>query len=403
MKTHVKIAFTYFILAAGFGIVLRSIHSFEIPINYKFIVHTHSHIALLGWAYVALTTLIQTLFFQSDVQNKKYLKIFWFTEITLIGMLLTFPFQGYALFSIIFSTLFLFASYWFFWFFTKYIKQQFKQTNSYKCIKAALWFMVLSSIGPWTLGIIMSTLGAESIWYRLAIYFYLHFQYNGWMVLALFGLFLYLLEQYQIVLDKKTFKKFFWSINIGILLSFFLSTLFTHPPIILNILGAIGAILQLTAFGFLIKLTVRLIEKQKIFFSSLQIGMLKSIAFIFFIKMALQLLTALPYFANLSITYLDFTIGYLHWTFLGAITISLFFLLDYFRLLKISTKGYYIYVFGFVLTEILIFYKGVAGWQGFSLFENYYDTLAIGSALIPFSLIYMLVWNKKHSDYVPDC
>lgn len=398
MKTHIKIALIYFILAASFGVVLRSIHSFEIPINYKFIVHTHSHIALLGWVYVVLTTLIQTLFLQSVEHNKKYRKIFWFTQCTLIGMLLTFPFQGYALFSIIFSTLFLFASYWFFWFFLKHIKPEFKQLNSYKCIKAALWYMVLSSFGPWTLGIIMSTLGAESIWYKLSIYFYLHFQYNGWMVLALFGLFLYLLEQHQIVLSKKKFKKFFLCINLGILLSFLLSTLFINPPLIFNFLGAIGAIFQLIAFGLLIKFTTNLIEKQNVSFSSLQTGMLKSIVFIFFVKMALQLLTALPYFANLSFTYLDFTIGYLHWTFLGAISISLFLLLDYFRFIKMSMKIYYIYLLGFVLTEAFIFYKGVVGWLGFSLFENYYNILAIVSVLIPFSLIYLLVWNRKHSD-----
>lgn len=357
--------------------------------------HTHSHIALLGWAYIALTTLIQILFLKSDFQNKMYRKIFWFTQLTLIGMLLTFPFQGYALFSIIFSTLFLFASYWFFWFFVSHVHSKIKQTNSYKCIKAALWFMVFSSIGPWSLGIIMNTLGAESIWYRLAIYFYLHYQYNGWMILALFGLFLHLLEQHQIVFSRKRFKKFFWSINLGIVLSFFLSTLFTNPPVILNILGGIGALLQLIAFGYLIQLGVNSTDKQNIIFSPLQTGMLKSIVLIIFAKMVLQLLTALPYFANLSFTYLDFTIGYLHWTFLGAISISLFFFFDYFRLVRIPKKAYYTYLLGFALTEILIFYKGLSSWLGFSLPPSYFDTLTMVSVLIPVSLFVILFWNIK--------
>jgi len=55
--------------------------------------------------------------------------------------------------------------------------------------------------------------------------------------------------------------------------------------------------------------------------------------------MLLQLLTAFPYFANLAATFLDFTVGYLHWTFLGVVTIALFFLLDYFKLMRISCKA----------------------------------------------------------------
>ena len=73
-------------------------------------VHAHSHIALLGWVYVALTTLLHYGFVK-DASNTTYNRVFWSTQGTLIGMLLTFPFQGYALFSIIFSTLFLIMSY----------------------------------------------------------------------------------------------------------------------------------------------------------------------------------------------------------------------------------------------------------------------------------------------------
>ncbi|NNE78366.1 MAG: hypothetical protein HKN31_14990, partial [Pricia sp.] len=122
LRTHTTIALGYFILAACLGVLLRSFIFLEIPINYKYIVHTHSHIALLGWVYVALTTLLYKLYIRTPSADKTYWKIFWFTQLTLVGMLLTFPFQGYALFSIFFSTLFLFASYWFFWFFAKYGK-----------------------------------------------------------------------------------------------------------------------------------------------------------------------------------------------------------------------------------------------------------------------------------------
>src|SRR5690606_20831695 len=115
-----------------------------------------------------------------------------------------------ALFSIIFSTLFLFASYFLAWFVFKNIPGKFKQTYSYKLIKSALWFMVISSIGPWAISIVMVTLGSTSIWYKLSIYFYLHFQYNGWFLLALTGILFYLLEHSNAVITPRDFKRFFY-------------------------------------------------------------------------------------------------------------------------------------------------------------------------------------------------
>ncbi|WP_422081911.1 hypothetical protein [Ulvibacterium sp.] len=392
---HAKIALAYFMLAAILGVVLRSFASVPISVNYKFIVHTHSHIALLGWLYLALTTLLYKLYLDNLDLDRGYRKIFWFTQFTLVGMLLTFPFMGYALFSIVFSTLFLFASYWFVWFFIKNIPTSLKKSNAYQCVKFALWYMVLSSLGPWALGGIMNTLGAQSVWYRLAIYFYLHFLYNGWMILALVGILLRVFEIHGVGLSRTLFKSFFWSINLGIILSFFLSTLFAHPPLICNVLGGIGALLQLVAFGVLLRGYAKLNKKPATFFNKFQESLLRTVIVLLIVKMVLQLLTALPYFANLAATLLDFTIGYLHWTFLGVITISLFLFLDYLQLLRISQKAYFLYLFGFILTEILIFYRGIAAWQSFMVFKGYYEMLLVASFLIPIGLGILLGTSGK--------
>ena len=397
LKNHINLALAYFIIAALLGVLLRSFHSIEIPVTYKFIVHTHSHIALLGWVYMGLTTLLYKLFLEKQEAAFKYRRIFWFTQFTLVGMLLTFPFQGYAFFSIIFSTLFLIASYWFAGFFMRYIPASYKKTNSYKCVKFALCYMVLSSLGPWTLGAIMNTLGAESIWYRLSIYFYLHFQYNGWMILGLLGVFIYVLERNDIKIPKTTFNHFFWWINLGIMLTFFLSTLWTKPHIFLYVIGGLGAILQIMAFGILVLLGIR--NKEKLFqiLTPLQKNLLFTVAILIGIKILLQLLTAFPYFADLAASITDFTIGYLHWTFLGVVTIGLMLFLDYFRLLQLSRRAYYLYLFGFILTESLIFTKGIIAWQRLSLFNGYFEALAISSFLLPLALVFVLVANLKRN------
>ncbi|SFC55570.1 hypothetical protein SAMN04487891_113121 [Flagellimonas taeanensis] len=390
-QRHLGIAISYFAIAAVLGLLLRYYSIFSFGFNYRYMVHAHSHIALLGWVYVALTTLLHYCFMDKKTPSKRYRHIFWGTQGTLIGMLLTFPFQGYALFSILFSTLFLIVSYVYTYHFWKNIDPKYQKRSSLQCAKAALVYMVTSSLGPWALGAIMSTLGAQSIWYRLSIYFYLHFQYNGWMLLALLGLFLYVLEQRDLIIPQKSFVRFFQAINIGIVLSFFLSTLWTEPSVAFYLLGGLGAIVQLYALIYLWALTKAKVDKLHL--SNLQNLLLQTVVILTGLKILLQLLTALPYFAQMAATYLDFTIGYLHLTFLGVISFGLFFFMDHFRLFRMSKKSYLLYFLGFLLTECLIFYKGIAAWQEWGVFSGYMSFLSICSLLILFGVLTLLVKN----------
>lgn len=395
VKKQIYVAFVYFLMAAFFGVVLRLFHAVDLLVNYKFIVHTHSHIALLGWVYLILTTLLYHLYLSNQSISKKYRNLFLFTQVTLVGMLVTFPFQGYAFFSIVFSTLFLVASYWFTWFFIKHVSTAAKACNSYRIIKAALLYLVVSSFGPWALGAIMTILGPLSIWYRLAIYFYLHFLYNGWMLLALIGLLFYILEKKEINLNEKTFNFFFLMINSSIVLSFFLSTLWTDPSIFYNVLGGLGALIQIIAVVFLIRELRRKVQNSTNIFSAFQKNVLQTIIALLFLKIVLQLASALPYVANMATNYLDFTIGYLHLTFLGVVSLSIFFFLDYYKVFRIKAKPYFIYLIGFLATELLIFYRGIAAWQKLPLLDNFSELLIVASALIPLSLFYMLYTNVR--------
>lgn len=184
---HVKIALLYLLIVAVLGTSLRLFIVVDIPVTYRFLVHTHSHIALLGWVYLALTTLLYKLYLEKENVAKTYRRMYGFTQFTLLGMLLSFPFQGYALFSIVFSTLFLVASYFFAWLFWTKTAGETRRLLSYKLIKSALIFMVVSSVGPWSLGVIMNTQDSFSIWYKLAIYFYLHFSTTAGLLLFYWG------------------------------------------------------------------------------------------------------------------------------------------------------------------------------------------------------------------------
>ncbi len=394
-KTHATISLVYFLIAALLGILLRLVYVNPIPVNYKYMVHTHSHIALLGWVFTALMTILYQLYPGAGGKDKTYSYIFLFTQLTIVGMLVTFPVQGYALFSIIFSTLFLIASYWFAGFFIKNTAAALKQTYSYRCIKAALWYLIISSLGPWALGAIMGTLGNTSIWYRTAIYFYLHFLYNGFFVLALCGLFFYILEKYQLSPQKRTFKVFYLLVNTSILLTFFLSVLWTKPPAIIFILGGFGAVLQLIVFGSLIYFFYGKWSALQNKIPHFVAWLFKVVCLLFTAKIILQMLSSIPYFAHLIHGSLDLVIGYLHWVFLGVISIGLFAFLHYFKFLKVPKAAFLIYITGFFLSEALIIYKGVTAWFHFTLFDQYFLALVIVSALIPLGLFYILLRNLR--------
>ncbi len=375
------------------GVILRLFLIIDIPINYKFIKHTHSHIALLGWAYTALTTLIYYLYLKEKPITRKYYKLFWATQFTLIGMLISFPITGYALLSIIFSTLFLIASYWFFWFVNKHISTVQKETNSYKLIRVGLWFMVISSIGPWILGVIMNTLGGASIWYRISIYFYLHFQYNGWFVITLFGVFFYILEQKHISISKKYFNRFFWLMIISVVLTFMLSVLWAKPHSIIYYIGTLGAFMQILSLWYFIKLLNS--SKIKISISLYILNLLKLVFFLFIIKIGLQFLGSFRSFSNVIAVNIDLVIGYLHWTFLGVVSISIFAFLHHFNLILLSKKNIQLYVFGFFLTEVLIFYKGFIYWKNKTLPNTYNFLIIFASCILLLSIIFIFYTQLK--------
>lgn len=397
LKQHAKAALAYFFMAGMLGLLLRLFFVSSLPITYRYVVHGHSHIALLGWAYIGLSTLIYTLYFNTLKIHKKYRMLFWVTQITLLGMLFTFPFQGYAWLSITFSTSFLIVTYFFAGWVFKNISVAYKKTASYQCIKAALWYMVISSMGPWALGAIMATVGNTSIWYKMAIYFYLHFQYNAWFLLALVGMLFYVLEKAGLPPSKAGFSTFYRLINGGILLSFFLSVLWVEPHPVFYFLAATGAVLQILAFYRLYLMLNSCYKILKPTLSPIVLFLLLVAGSLLVVKLVLQLFTAFPYGAALAYAYTDLVIGYLHLVFLGVVSIGLFAFLHHFLLLTLQKWIIWLYLAGFLLSEVLIFYKGISIWLRLPFFSEYFFILLIFSSLIPMAVGLLLYKNLQNS------
>lgn len=395
LNKQTNIALSFFLIAALVGLFLRFLFIADVEVDFKYFLHAHSHVALMGWVYLAMLVLMRFCFFDLEKNKKHYNSIFVFTLITVIGMLCSFPFQGYAAISITFSTLFLFASYWFYWFFIKHTPLEKKQLQSYRILKYALIYMLISSIGPWAVGGVMATLGSGSVWYRIAIYFYLHFQYNAWIILGLIGIFVYVMENKGVLIEGKAIKVFLMYFNSGLILTFFLSILFTEPHGVFYIISIAGGTLQLASLSYVKEAIPDLKIKVKQVFSHLEFTVLKWVSILLLIKFIMQFFAGFKPIADLITNYKNLTIGFLHWTFLGVITLCLFVLLSHFKLIRLTRKSIYFYAVGFVLTEALIFWRPFTFIFDIDLVIPQFTLLFIASLLLVCAILLLMLMQFK--------
>jgi hypothetical protein len=255
--------------------------------------------------------------------------------------------------------------------------------------------MVISSLGPWALGVIMNTLGSGSEWYRNAIYFYLHFQYNGWFIMAIFGLFFKILEEQRTMQQRMMNPTAYRFFVIGVLLTFFLSLLWMRPHGSFYLISGIGAFLQLIAFIMVLQ-GLNMIKRKIVTGLSKMTGLLLKIGVILFtLKLIAQVMGAIPQFAEVISANKDLIIGYLHWIFLGVVTIPIFAYSSHKGLMKISKSSFYLFFLGFLFMEGLLFYKAIIIWLNASLDKNFYTMLFVSSVILSISIGYLFFQQRK--------
>ena len=110
---------------------------------------------------------------------------------------------------------------------------------SLRFVRWGIYFLVLSSIGIWLLPVAIVKTG-KGDWYNSALYFFLHFQYNGWFLAVILSLLVGEIEHKSLLINKQLYKAFYCFI-LGTIGSVTLSWVgfFDHPCYILldNISG----------------------------------------------------------------------------------------------------------------------------------------------------------------------
>jgi len=376
------------------GLMLRYFYVNPIAINYRFLTHAHSHVAMLGWAYLVLYCFFVHYFVPE--QKSVYSKLFWLTQIAVIGMMISFPIQGYAAISISFSTLHIFCSYYFVY--RIWNDLQIKNSLVKQLVKASLLFMVISTIGVWCLGPAVGLLGQASAFYQIAIQFFLNFQFNGWFLLAVLAIACHQLK----IQPSESAKVFFKYLVLATILTFALPIQWfaSHP--LLYWVNGLGILLQLVSLYYFIKIIKHKFQTFKTETSMLVIRMYQFSLGCFIIKTSLQTLSIIPQFSSELFEHHNFIIGFIHLTMLGVISGFLFaFLLQSKTILpsRFISVGLSLFLLGFILTEAILFIQGAFYFLGIGLLPNYYSILFVVSILLPVSITLILISYLKQKYY----
>jgi hypothetical protein len=395
-KYWILICFVNFFIASLMGLLLRWMYVAPVEgVNFQFLMHGHSHVAMLGWVYLMLYCLIFHFFVPKEAQQKTiYNRLFWVTELAVVGMMIDFPAQGYAFVSILFSTLHIFCSYYFCYLIWKDAKPA--TFPEKKMLRTSLFFMVFSTLGVWCLGPAVGIMGKASAFYQIAIQFFLHFQFNGWFLFAVLTLFF---KQSKINIDENKFRIFYNLFIIGTVLTLALPVSWYLQNAIFYWINAVGVVIQLLSAV----LFIQLIQPQfQAFFAPLSSLKKTVYQFAFFslaLKIVIQLVVLVPELAHVSHQIRNFVIGYIHLTMLGIITGFLFgfaFQNGFIDSKSVIQKwGTLVFLLGFVVTEILLFLQGIWLFLNKGSFPDYYLNLFLSSIFLPTGLLLLTIGISK--------
>ena len=357
MQRYIRIPLIFFFIASSLGLLLRwhFISPLE-TVHYPFLLHAHSHIMFLGWIFNTFYLAYVNSYLRTK-WNTRYSRLFILLQILVLGMLISFPLQGYGLFSIIFSTLHtILAGVFLVLFFRDLKHKNLKGFSSVWFVKTSLLFFLLSSLGPLTLGYITANDQGQSNWYYFAVYFYLHFQYNGFFLFGVIGLFLRLLEEKNILVAKAKVIQAGALMAIACVPAYFLSVLWANPGWIFTAIGFVAACLQIFSLVLFIKIISRNRTPIQTAFNPFSVFMMRLILAAFTVKVVLQLLSVYPEVARLAYQFRSYVIAYLHLVLLGII--SLFLLVWYgekgFINLTNTKPAFILFVVGLAGMELLL-------------------------------------------------
>lgn len=394
-----KIALINFTVLAAIGMLLRYKILFPLPlVDHKHLLHGHSHFAFAGWVSLALYIIIVHILQPDESQTKQFKQILLAQLLSSYGMLLSFPFMGYATLSIAFSTLSIFVSWWFAIVTWKALIKNSSLTFEKKWFYTALIFNILSAMGTFSLAWLMANKIIHQSWYFGSVYFYLHFQYNGWFLFAILGLLFVSLKKWFTPVQIQTADRLFVLLLITILPAWFLSMMWMRLPVWMYYAADAAALLQLIAAYLFIRLALQLRKTIDLHPTVKWLWLIALSAFI--LKIILQAFSAIPELNKYAFGIRPVVIGFLHLVLLVFVSIFIlgcFIQNNLITLEKTTSKvGLWIFIIAVLFNEFILTIQGISA----ILFTNFPSSnyLLLGSAITIFIGLFLVTLSQKKAN-----
>ena len=227
-----------------------------------------------------------------------------------------------------------------------------------------------------------------------SLYFFLHFQYNGWFFFSCAGLFFQLLHICKVYWPEGTIRIIWLLFTMAVVPGFFLSALWMNLPGWMYWMAVFAALIQLPAIFLFLK---------EIFLTMVVPGLRPLARYCLLlsltaltIKYVLQALSCIPSLSIYAFGYRSLVIAFLHLVLLGFVTL---FILGYFIQADLipgsegMKRGLYIFSGGIILNEAILMIQGL-GAIGFISIPYTNEILWLIS-LVMFSGI--LIINRRYA------
>lgn len=394
IQKWVRLGLLNLAIVALFGTLMRYKIAFDFPyLEQKNLLHAHSHFAFSGWiSQVLYSGLVSILApFLSLQQQKKYKVLLILNLCCAFGMLAAFTVQGYQAVSISFSTLTVFVAVAFAWFFIRDTRSWPSGHPSKPWAIAGLLLNVLASAGPFSLAYLIATKTITPNLYLGSVYYYLHFQYNGWFFFGSLAL-----AAACLPVGLPPLKKYFRLFAFTAIPTYFLSVLWANLPAWLYVITLLATLVQLGAW---VVLAIR-------FYPLLQSGATHPVprwVQVFFyaaalaitIKFVLQAVSVIPALSQLVFGFRPIVIAYLHLVLLGVYSL---FLIGYGLACglilpnKRAKTGAFIFLAGVVLNESFLAIQGFAAFAYFPV--PHINPMLLGAAVVLLTGAILLVVSQ---------
>lgn len=397
-----KICLLNLTIVACLGLLMRLNILVSIPgLDQGFTLHAHSHFAFSGWISQALFLCIaQAVTGRGFGQAlpARYGRLLAFNLFCSYGMLVSFMIQGYAAVSIFFSTLSILASYIFYALCRKDVTQAQRQEVWWKYLHFAMLCGMFSALGTFVLAYTMAARPGDIEWRLSSVYFYLHFQYNGWFFLACMGLFHYWLAGRNIVLPS--LGTVFRLMSSCVVPAYLLSINWLPFPDYLHAFTMLFAVVQLGGWVLFLTSLWRSGKSIAAGLSPAMRALLGAVILAASIKLVLQTASSIPAVATLAFGLRPVVIAYLHLVLLGIISL---FLVGWFYKHHVlpdnplSRKGIVIFTSGIIANEMCLAVQGISAICGFYVGYMPEALAAAGLALVSGSWVMFQSAGRKEA------